>query len=144
MESTFTNFGKFHPPQKENPSSTFIDFINIFHPPRLLQPPHLHYLIFSVPFFTVYKQFNDSFLTEMKLIQEIRLELVSLNPFLLCKYVLRWFLKKKKSTLHAKIHPPRLLILQKKFQPPRLFQPPGLLILHLLHPLHVYSNLHTY
>ena len=117
--------------------------MNIFHPPRLLQPPRLHYLIFSAPFFTVYKQFNDSFLTEMKLIQEIRLELVSLDPFLLCKYVLRWFLKKK-------IHPPRknppstFIDFSKKFQPPRLFQPPCLLILQLLHPLHVYSNLHVY
>ena len=93
--------------EKKNPPSTFIDFINIFHFLRLLQPPRLRYLIFSAPFFTVYKQFNDSFLTEMKLIQEIRLELVSLDPFLLCKYVLRWFLKKKnppstqKSTLHV-------------------------------------------
>ena len=125
MESTLTNFEKLHPPQKENSPSTFIDFMNIFHPPRLLQPPRLHYLIFSAPFFTVYKQFNDSFLTEMKLIQEIRLELVSLDPFLLCKYVLRWFLKKK-STLHAKIHPPRLLIFQKNSN------------------LHGYSNLHVY
>ena len=94
VESTFTNLEKFHPPQKENPPSTFIDVINSFHPPRLLQPPRLHYLIFSTPFFTVYKQFNESFLTEMKLIQEIRLELVSLDPFLLSKYVrgFRWFL----------------------------------------------------
>jgi hypothetical protein len=83
------------------------------------------------------------FLTEMKLIQEIRLELVSLDPFSLCKYVLRWFLKKK-------IHPPSknppsaFIGFSKKIQPPRLFQPPRLLILPFLHPLHVHSNLHAY
>ena len=137
MESTLTNFEKFHPPQKEDTPSTFIAFMKIFHPPRLLQPPRLHYLIFSAPFFTVYKQFNDSFLTEMKLIQEIRLELVSLDPFLLCKYVLRWFLKKK-STLHIywffKKIPASMVILISTFidfaifaPPPRLFQPPRLL-----------------
>ena len=27
MESTLTNFEKFHPPQKQIPPSTFIDFI---------------------------------------------------------------------------------------------------------------------
>ena len=40
VESTITNFEKFHPPQKQNPASTFIDFMNIFQPPRLFQPPH--------------------------------------------------------------------------------------------------------
>ena len=44
-KSTLTDFEKFNPPQKENPPSTFIDFINIFHPPRLFQPPRLHYLV---------------------------------------------------------------------------------------------------
>ena len=32
----------------------------------------------------------------------------------------------------------------KKLQPPRLFPPPHLVILHFLHPLHVYSNLQVY
>merc|ERR1712016_506318 len=47
-------------------------------------------------------------------------------------------------------HPPLLvyciyvLVFSKKSHPPRLFQPPRLLILQLLHPLHVYSNLHGY
>ena len=45
VKSTLKDFEKFHPPQKENPPSTFIDFINIFHPPRLFQPPRLHYLV---------------------------------------------------------------------------------------------------
>ena len=51
VESTITNFEKFHPPQKQNPASTFIDFLNIFQPPRLFQPPCLHNLLFSAPFF---------------------------------------------------------------------------------------------
>ena len=34
VESTLTDFEKFHPPQKKNPpSSTFIDFLDFFHPP---------------------------------------------------------------------------------------------------------------
>ena len=66
----------FHPPQKKSPS-TFIDFLDFFHPP-------LH----------VY-----------------------------CMYV---------------------LVFSKKSHPPRLFQPPRLVIWQLLHPLHVYSNLHVY
>ena len=37
-EVTLTNFEKFHPPQK-NPPSTFIDFLDFFHPPLL------HYLL---------------------------------------------------------------------------------------------------
>ena len=37
-----------------------------------------------------------------------------------------------------------VLVFSKKSHPPRLFQPPRLLILQLLHPLHVYSNLHGY
>ena len=57
VESTLTDFEKFHPPQKENPPSTFIHFINIFHPPRLFQPPRLHYLeiitIFSPLFYNL-------------------------------------------------------------------------------------------
>ena len=43
---------------------------------------------------------------------------------------------------------PRLLDLCtsffQKIHPPRLFQPPRLVIWQLLHPLHVYSNLHAY
>ena len=57
-EVTLTDFEKFHPPQK-NPPSTFIDFLDFFHPPlhvyciyvlvfskkshppRLFQPPRL-------------------------------------------------------------------------------------------------------
>ena len=47
-------------------------------------------------------------------------------------------------------HPPLLvycsyvLVFSKKSHPPRLFQPPRLLILQLLHPLQVYSNLLVY
>ena len=47
-------------------------------------------------------------------------------------------------------HPPRhvyciyVLFFSKKSHPPRLFQPPHLLILLLLHSLHVYSSLHGY
>ena len=47
-------------------------------------------------------------------------------------------------------HPPLhvyciyVLVFSKKSRPPRLFQPPRLLILQLLHPLYVYSNLHGY
>ena len=70
----------------------------------------------------------------MKLIHEIR-------PFFALKVYIKVVFEKKEK---AKIHPPRLLIFQKKFQPPRLFQPPRVLILQLLHPLHVYSNLHGY
>ena len=52
-----------------------------------------------------------------------------------------------------KFQPPRLLDrfyplhvygFFKKFQAPRLFQPPRLVILQILHPLHVYSNLRGY
>ena len=60
-----------------------------------------------------------------------------------------------------KFHPLRLLISQifppstpllldlctsffQKFHPPRLFQAPRLVILQLLQPLHVYSELHGY
>ena len=117
------------PPPTFSPASTFILFRNYYY----FQP---HFLQFTGSSMTV-------FLIEMKLIQKIRLELLSLEPFLLFKYVLRWFLKKK-STLHAKIHPPRLLIFQKiptstviptstfiDFNffapPPSLFQPPSLL-----------------
>ena len=68
----------------------------------------------------------------------------------------------KNSTLHKNnppstfidvldfFHPPLhvyciyILVFSKKSHPPRLFQPPRLLILQLLHPLHVYSNLHGY
>ena len=48
-----------------------------------------------------------------------------------------------------KIYPPRknppstFMDFSKKFQPPRLFQSPRLLILPLLHPLHFYSSLHV-
>ena len=47
-------------------------------------------------------------------------------------------------------HPPLhayciyVLVFSKKSHPPRLFQPPRLLILQLLHSHHVYSNLHGY
>ena len=37
-----------------------------------------------------------------------------------------------------------VLVFTKKKHPPRLFQPPSLLILQLLHPLHVYFNLLGY
>ena len=68
----------------------------------------------------------------------------------------------KNSTLHKKnppstfidfldfFHPPLhvyciyVLVFSKKSHPPRLFQPPRLLILQLLHPLYIYSNLHGY
>ena len=47
-----------------------------------------------------------------------------------------------------KFHPTRLSDLctsfSKKFHPPRLFQPPRLVIWPLLHPLLIYSNLHVY
>ena len=44
-----------------------------------------------------------------------------------------------------KKNPPSTFIdFSKKFQPPLLFQPPRLLILQLLHPLQVYSNLQGY
>jgi hypothetical protein len=109
VESTITDFEKFHPPQKQNPASTFIDFINIFKPPRLFQPPPLHDLVILIifrPFFTVLALPLDSFLTEMKLIQEIR-------PFFALEVYIKLVFEKK-ITLHAKIHPPRLLIFQKK------------------------------
>ena len=92
-------FHKHLPPSTFIPASTFTLFSNHYY----FQPPFLQLIGSSM---TV-------FLTKMKVIQEIRLELVSLDPFLLCKYTLRWFLKKK-STLHTKIHPPRLLIFQKR------------------------------
>jgi hypothetical protein len=38
-------FWKSPPSTKTNPASTFIDFINIFQPLRLFQPPLLHYLV---------------------------------------------------------------------------------------------------
>ena len=71
VESTNTDFENFHPPQKQNPASTFIDFINIFQPPCLFQPPHLHYLVI-IPILSPIFYSLGSFLTEMKLIQEIR------------------------------------------------------------------------
>ena len=40
-EVTLTEFEKFHPPQKKIPPSSFINFITIYQPPRLFQPPHL-------------------------------------------------------------------------------------------------------
>ena len=72
----------------------------------------------------------------MKLIQEI-------GPFFALKVYI-------KVVFEQKIHPPRknppstFIDFSKKFQPPRLFPPPRLVILHFLHPLHVYSNLHVY
>ena len=69
----------------------------------------------------------------MKLIQEIR-PLFALKVIKVIKVYIKVVFEKN-SNLHAKIHPPRLLIFQKKFQPPQLFQPPRLLILKLLHPL---------
>ena len=68
----------------------------------------------------------------------------------------RLLILKKKSTLHAHFHPPRLLISQifstlhssfiavmYQFFPKKI-HPPRLLILQLLHPLYVYSNLLGY
>ena len=41
---TLTDFEKFHPPQK-NPPSTFIDFLDFFHPP--LHVYYIYVLVFS-------------------------------------------------------------------------------------------------
>ena len=90
MESTITDFEKFHLPQKQNPASTFIDFINIF------QPPRLHYLIIITIFSPLFYSLGSSiwqFLTEMKLIQEIR-------PFFAFKVYIKLVFEKK-STLHV-------------------------------------------
>ena len=57
VEPTLTDFEKFHPPQKKNPPSTFIDLTNIFQPPRLFQPPR-----FSNPFQTHFKPSSFSHL----------------------------------------------------------------------------------
>ena len=43
-EVTLTDFEKFHPPQK-NPPSTFIDFLDFFHPPLLVS--YIYVLVFS-------------------------------------------------------------------------------------------------
>ena len=76
-EVTLTDFEKKIHLQRTFPPSTFIDFLDFFHPPLLVY----------------------------------------------CSYV---------------------LVFSKKSHPPRLFQPPRLLILQFLHPLHVYSNLYVY
>ena len=76
-EVSLIDFGKkIHPPHTF-PPSTFIDFLDFFHPPLLVY----------------------------------------------CSYV---------------------LVFSKQSHPPHLFQPPRLLILQLLQPLHVNSNVHGY
>ena len=52
VEPTITDFEKFHPPQKKNPPSIFIDFINIFQHPRLFQPLRLHYYLVIITVFS--------------------------------------------------------------------------------------------
>ena len=116
VESTLTDFDKFHPPQKEYPASTFIDFINIFHPPRLFKPPRLHYSVIMGVIITLF------------------------SP-----YVLRWFLKKKKNPPSTQKSILQVYWFFKKKSNLHGYSNLHVYWFYIfLHPLHVYSNLHVY